>query len=32
MAVVQVDSPAPEAVLQEIARLPEIQEVRGIRL
>jgi D-3-phosphoglycerate dehydrogenase len=32
MAVVQVDSPAPEVVLQEIARLPEIQEVRGIRL
>jgi D-3-phosphoglycerate dehydrogenase len=32
MAVVQVDSPAPEAVLQEIARLPEIEEVRGIRL
>jgi hypothetical protein len=32
MAVVQVDSPAPEDVLHEIARLPEIQEVRGIRL
>jgi hypothetical protein len=32
MAVVQVDSPAPEEVLQEIAQLPEIEEVRGIRL
>jgi D-3-phosphoglycerate dehydrogenase / 2-oxoglutarate reductase len=32
MAVVQVDSPAPEEVLQEIRQLPEIQEVRGIRL
>ena len=32
MAVVQVDSPASEVVLQDIARLPEIQEVRGIRL
>lgn len=32
MAVVQVDSPASEEVLQEIGRLPEIQEVRGVRL
>ncbi|HEY1939929.1 MAG TPA: phosphoglycerate dehydrogenase [Candidatus Angelobacter sp.] len=32
IAVVQVDSPAPEEVLQEIAQLPEINEVRGIRL
>ncbi|MGC2696079.1 MAG: phosphoglycerate dehydrogenase, partial [Candidatus Angelobacter sp.] len=32
IAVVQVDSPAPEAVLQEIRQLPEIQEVRGVRL
>jgi D-3-phosphoglycerate dehydrogenase len=32
IAVVQVDSPAPESVLQEIRQLPEIQEVRGIRL
>ncbi len=32
MAVVQVDTPAPEAVLQEIRQLPEIQEVRGIGL
>ena len=32
MAVVQVDSPAPEAVLQEIRQLPEIQDVRGVRL
>ena len=32
IAVVQVDSPAPEAVLQEIRSLPEIEEVRGIRL
>jgi D-3-phosphoglycerate dehydrogenase len=32
IAVVQVDSPAPEAVLQEIARLPEMHEVRGIKL
>jgi D-3-phosphoglycerate dehydrogenase / 2-oxoglutarate reductase len=32
MSVVQVDSPASEEVLQEIGRLPEIQEVRGIRL
>ena len=32
MAVVQVDSPAPEAVLHEIRQLPEIQDVRGVRL
>jgi len=32
MSVVQVDSPASEAVLQEIRQLPEIQEVRAIRL
>jgi hypothetical protein len=29
---VQVDSPAPEAVLQEIAQLPEMHEVRGMKL
>ena len=32
IAVVQVDSPAPEAVLQEIAQLPEMHEVRGLKL
>jgi D-3-phosphoglycerate dehydrogenase len=32
IAVVQVDSPAPEAVLQEIAQLPEMHEVRGLIL
>lgn len=32
IAVVEVDSPAPEEVLEEIRRLPEIQEVRGIRI
>jgi D-3-phosphoglycerate dehydrogenase len=32
MSVVQVDSPASEAVLQEIRQLPEIQEVRAISL
>jgi D-3-phosphoglycerate dehydrogenase / 2-oxoglutarate reductase len=32
MSVVQVDSPAPDAVLQEIEQLPEIEEVRGITL
>jgi D-3-phosphoglycerate dehydrogenase len=32
MSVVQVDSPASEEVLQEIGRLPAIEEVRGIRL
>jgi len=30
--VVQVDSPAPEDVLHELGQLPEIQEVRGIRI
>jgi D-3-phosphoglycerate dehydrogenase len=32
IAVVQVDSPAPEAVLQEIAKLPEMHEVQGLEL
>jgi D-3-phosphoglycerate dehydrogenase len=32
ISVVQVDSPAPEEVLQEIAQLPEMDEVRGFRL
>ena len=32
IAVVQVDSPAPEAVLLEIAQLPEVHEVRGLKL
>jgi D-3-phosphoglycerate dehydrogenase len=32
IAVVQVDSPAPEAVLDEIRQLPEIEEVKGIRI
>jgi len=32
IAVVQVDSPAPESVLEEIRALHEIEEVRGIRL
>jgi D-3-phosphoglycerate dehydrogenase len=32
IAVVQVDSPAPEAVLQEIEKLPEMHEVRGLKL
>jgi D-3-phosphoglycerate dehydrogenase len=32
IAVVQVDSPAPEAVLQEIRQLPEINEVCGIKI
>lgn len=32
IAVVQVDSPAPEAVLQEIAQLPEMHEVQGLKL
>ncbi|HJX82902.1 MAG TPA: ACT domain-containing protein, partial [Candidatus Angelobacter sp.] len=32
MAVVQVDAPAPEAVLQKLRELPEIQEVRAIQL
>jgi len=30
--VVQVDTPAPEAVLDELRQLPEIQEVRAIQL
>jgi D-3-phosphoglycerate dehydrogenase / 2-oxoglutarate reductase len=32
IAVVQVDSPAPEVVLDELRQLPEIQEVRAIQL
>ena len=32
MSVVQVDSPAPEEVLQEIRRLPEIEEVVGVKI
>jgi D-3-phosphoglycerate dehydrogenase len=32
MSVVQVDMPAPEAVLQAIRELPEIQEVRAVTL
>jgi D-3-phosphoglycerate dehydrogenase / 2-oxoglutarate reductase len=32
LAVVQVDSPAPEAVLEALLQLPEIQEVKGIQL
>lgn len=32
IAVVQVDTPAPETVLEELRRLPEIQEVKGIQL
>jgi D-3-phosphoglycerate dehydrogenase / 2-oxoglutarate reductase len=32
IAVVEVDSPAPEEVLEELRRLPEFQEVRGIRI
>jgi D-3-phosphoglycerate dehydrogenase len=32
IAVVQIDSPAIEAALKEIGALPEIAEVRGIRL
>jgi len=32
MSVVQVDSPAPEDVLQEIRRLPEIEEVVGVKI
>jgi D-3-phosphoglycerate dehydrogenase / 2-oxoglutarate reductase len=32
MAVVQVDSPAPQQVLDEMRRLPEIEEVRGASL
>jgi D-3-phosphoglycerate dehydrogenase / 2-oxoglutarate reductase len=32
IAVVQVDTPAPEPILRELRQLPEIQEVRGISL
>ena len=32
IAVVQVDSPAPDSVLDELRMLPEIQEVRTIQL
>jgi D-3-phosphoglycerate dehydrogenase len=32
IAVVQVDSPAPEVVLQEIAQLQEMHEVQGLKL
>jgi D-3-phosphoglycerate dehydrogenase len=32
IAVVQVDNPAPEPVLEEIRRLEEIQEVKSLRL
>jgi D-3-phosphoglycerate dehydrogenase / 2-oxoglutarate reductase len=32
IAVVQVDSAAPESVLEEIRAIKEIEEVRGIRL
>jgi D-3-phosphoglycerate dehydrogenase len=32
MAVVQVDAPASDAVLQKLRELPEIQEVRAIQL
>jgi len=32
IAVVQVDTPAPDEVLQEILKLPEIQEARVIKL
>jgi D-3-phosphoglycerate dehydrogenase len=32
IAVVQVDTPAPEAVLEELRQSPEIQEVRGMNL
>jgi D-3-phosphoglycerate dehydrogenase len=32
IAVVQVDTPAPEAVLEELRQSPEIEEVRGIHL
>ncbi|HZD94994.1 MAG TPA: phosphoglycerate dehydrogenase [Candidatus Sulfotelmatobacter sp.] len=32
IAVVQVDSPAPEAVLDEIGQLAEIHEVRGVKI
>ncbi|HET9837475.1 MAG TPA: phosphoglycerate dehydrogenase [Candidatus Angelobacter sp.] len=32
IAVVEVDSPAPEEVLEELRRLPEFQEVRAISI
>jgi D-3-phosphoglycerate dehydrogenase len=32
IAVVEVDSPAPEDVLEELRQLPEFQEVRGVRI
>jgi D-3-phosphoglycerate dehydrogenase len=32
IAVVQVDTPAPEEVLEELRRVPDIQEVRAIAL
>jgi len=32
IAVVQVDSPAPEDVLEEIRKLPEMHEVKGVRI
>jgi D-3-phosphoglycerate dehydrogenase len=32
IAVVQVDSPAPEAVLEELRQLPDIQEARAIHV
>ena len=32
IAVVQVDTPAPDAVLDDLRQLPEIQEVRAIEL
>jgi D-3-phosphoglycerate dehydrogenase len=32
IAVVEVDSPAPDEVLEELRRLPQFQEVRGIRI
>jgi len=32
IAVVEVDSPAPEEVLEELRHLPEFQEVRGVRI
>jgi D-3-phosphoglycerate dehydrogenase len=32
IAVVEVDSAAPEDVLEELRQLPEFQEVRGVRI
>jgi D-3-phosphoglycerate dehydrogenase len=32
IAVVEVDSPAPEEVLEELRRLPQFQEVRGVKI